>query len=92
MLRRIVDSDGKLQGYAFFCPACKHGHKFDLDRWRFNGDMKNPTFEPSLLYEKGVNHPRCHLYLRSGQIQFLSDCSHEMKGQSISVNDERCDP
>lgn len=35
-------------GYVIFCPACGNGHLFD-SRWKFNGDLDNPTFTPSML-------------------------------------------
>lgn len=31
------------------------------------------------------NH--CHSYVRDGMIQFLNDCSHELKGQTVELPD-----
>ena len=28
---------------------------------------------------------RCHSFIRDGQIQFLSDCSHALAGQTVSL-------
>lgn len=73
-------------GWAFFCPGCKCGHMFAKDgRWTFNGDLTKPTFSPSLLYSGGHEgqYGRCHLFLRDGMIQFLSDCGHELAGQTV---------
>ena len=30
---------------------------------------------------------RCHSFIREGKIQFLSDCSHELKGQTVIIPD-----
>lgn len=75
--------------YWFYCPGCKCDHSFyvtDTNRcpaWTFNGDFKKPTFEPSLLYPDR----RCHLYVRDGIIEFLSDCSHELAGKHIVMEE-----
>ncbi|HEY9678653.1 MAG TPA: DUF6527 family protein [Drouetiella sp.] len=55
--------------------------------WSFNGSMDKPTFEPSLLYtpEEHGTKERCHLFLRNGVIEFLSDCSHKFAGQKVPL-------
>jgi hypothetical protein len=30
---------------------------------------------------------RCHLFIRDGQIQFLSDCTHELAGKTVPMED-----
>lgn len=30
---------------------------------------------------------RCHSFIRAGQIQFLSDCSHSLAGQTVDLPD-----
>lgn len=30
---------------------------------------------------------RCHMYIREGKIQFLSDCSHALAGQTVEMPD-----
>jgi hypothetical protein len=51
--------------------------------WEFNGNSTRPTFAPSLLYpSKGT---RCHLYLREGRIEFLTDCGHPLAGQIVDM-------
>jgi len=73
--------------YWFFCPGCKNHHAFTSPRWTFNGSLESPTFSPSLLCN--ADHPasRCHLFMRDGKIQFLSDCHHELKGQTVNCPD-----
>lgn len=77
--------DGK---HVFHCPACGCGHFAD-DRWSFNGDYNNPTFSPSILvnYLPDSPGPRCHSFVTDGKIHFLSDCSHELAGQTIEIPD-----
>lgn len=79
------------------CPGCKQSHILTINnplggpQWTFNGEMENPTFSPSLLvtsYE-GPEHIeiRCHSFIRDGKIQFLEDCTHELKGQTVELPD-----
>ena len=87
-------------GYHFFCPGCKsahsvytapHGVENKGPVWGFNGSMDKPTFSPSLLMSAVPAHdewpgiPRCHLFIRDGQIQFLDDCEHALKGQTVEI-------
>lgn len=77
---------------AIECPACGCLHIFD-QRWTFNGDMNKPTFSPSMLVngtpdmQKYINehNPRCHSFVKDGMIQFLSDCTHNLAGQTIEL-------
>jgi hypothetical protein len=32
-----------------------------------------------------TNTPRCHSFVADGRIQFLADCSHELKGQTVEL-------
>lgn len=44
---------------AIFCPGCKRRHYLAVEPssgrscWKFNGDLENPTFSPSLLDRTG---------------------------------------
>lgn len=40
-LRRAVN------GYMHWCPGCKEMHRVP-DSWKFNGNLEQPTFEPSV--------------------------------------------
>jgi len=61
--------------------------------WTFNGDLENPTFGPSLLIYEGrhpngdLGHPRCHLFVRAGKIQYCGDCGHDLAGQIVDMID-----
>lgn len=82
-------------GKIFFCPGCKDTHAVNQAglRWLYNGDPDKPTFSPSILVtyggvdaddEDGLPS-RCHSFVRDGMIQFLSDCSHALKGQTVEI-------
>lgn len=93
-LLELKTQDGG-KGLLFFCPGCKFGHFFQVEKgpeykgapiWEWNGDMDKPTFSPSL----GVNmttESRCHLFVRDGKIEYLSDCHHALAGQTIEMED-----
>lgn len=73
--------------------------------WTFDGDYEQPTFSPSLLvtydgpdadgkdvgFGKGPPS-RCHSFVRSGQIEFLADCSHALAGKTVALPDIRDEP
>lgn len=83
-------NNGVHNGWAIMCPACRNVHVLD-PRWKFNGDMNSPTFEPSLKN----SHPAfedipefvCHSWITNGVIHFCADCTHGMAGQSIPMPD-----
>lgn len=83
-------SNGKRYWY-FHCPGCKktHGVASHLygggPGWTFNDDLQKPTFSPSILVYPHPAQPRCHSFVRNGQIQFLDDCDHELKGQTVDL-------
>lgn len=58
--------------------------------WGFNGDLEKPTFTPSILTRYpvyGVGERICHSYVRDGMIEFLSDCTHALAGQTVPLPD-----
>jgi hypothetical protein len=99
---RPVEDLGKIVGYLVGCPACcadKRGcaHMFSVRMgdgspgWDFNGDLENPTFSPSMLARSDYGEERmphvCHSFVRDGRIQYLSDCTHSMAGQTVDLPD-----
>lgn len=78
----------------FICPGCGEAHAFD-ERWKFNEDAARPTFEPSFLTwvdanpqatrEPFISGRRCHSYVRDGQIEFLGDCTHQLRGKTVPI-------
>jgi hypothetical protein len=103
-LRSISAGDGYGgEGFAHWCPACKTMHAFAVSKpfsngakWRFDGNLESPTFEPSMNiaigpYPYGEGEKpridRCHYFLHNGVIQYLADCTHEMTNTSIALPD-----
>jgi hypothetical protein len=37
----------EMVGYVFWCPGCNRAHALN-NSWSFNGDLKKPTFNPSV--------------------------------------------
>lgn len=78
----------------FECPGCglPHGVHFGPGpgpRWGWNGSVEAPTFTPSILAkwpERGVEKV-CHSFVTDGRIQFLSDCTHALAGQTVPLAD-----
>jgi len=69
--------------YLFFCPGCDCAHGFN-EKWTWNGDKDNPTISPSIL---SIGEKRCHSFIRNGKIQFLGDCEHHLKNQTVEIPD-----
>ncbi|MGB5821476.1 MAG: DUF6527 family protein [Saonia sp.] len=85
-VEKVFDQNGKFCSWQHYCPGCKMHHAFDK-RWSFNESPEIPSFSPSMLvrYAWGESNEerRCHYFLKDGKIQYLSDCTHELKGQTI---------
>lgn len=77
----------------FMCPGCKSYHHLNRTIWTFNEDFDKPTFSPSVLVtteaykdaDFDIPASRCHSFVREGRIEFLSDCSHKLAGQTIEL-------
>lgn len=87
-VRKCVDHDGTFLGWTILCPGCGHAHRYD-GRWTYNDDSESPTFAPSYMSQSGdENGPTvCHSQVTNGKIQFLVDCTHKLKGQTVSLKD-----
>lgn len=81
---------------AFHCPGCESTHMVTVGVpngpfWVWNEDMDLPTFTPSIRvstyhYIDGVKHDiLCHSYVTDGNIQFLTDCTHSLAGQTVPI-------
>lgn len=75
--------------YQLMCPGCGHPHTFSPNVHQFDGNMERPTINPSLLvtWTWGPEREprRCHSYVRDGRIEFLTDCTHHMAGQTVEL-------
>lgn len=87
-------NNGAVQ-YVFYCPGCKSTHRYDVvigdgcvgPVWSFNENPEAPTFTPSLVYKSTAktHTETCHLYVIDGNIQYLTDCTHELAGKTIPM-------
>lgn len=74
----------------FHCPGCDYSH-FVYTKgpvvWVWNERMDLPTFIPSILTWRGPTEQdgRCHSFVTDGRIQFLSDCTHPLAGQTMDL-------
>lgn len=77
----------RAQSLMFWCPGCEmpHGPQVSGGRWSWNGDREKPTLSPSLLVTCAGDGSRCHSFIRDGKIQFLGDCTHMLKGQTVEI-------
>jgi Family of unknown function (DUF6527) len=85
---KTVTSQGKPYGWVIYCPGCDEYHVIDT-RWTFTGTLDKPTFRPSLLVWQGNTNKerRCHSFITDGRIQFLGDCYHALRGQTVDLPD-----
>ena len=75
----------------FFCPGCGHRIRLSTKIWQFDGNLEKPTITPSIKSwienkEDGISF-MCHSFITNGKIQFLSDCTHELKDQTVDLPD-----
>lgn len=71
--------------YRFFCPGCKTLH-FVNNTW--NVDLATNTISPSVRVSGGRDGKTlCHSFVRNGEIQFLDDSIHELRGKTIKLPD-----
>ncbi len=83
-------------GVVIRCRACEQ-HFIHLPRWGFNGDMDKPTFTPSInescndpghpSYQPRAKSSRCHFTVTGGMITYHGDCSHDLAGQTLPLEE-----
>lgn len=69
-----------------FCPGCDDAHAVPVtgpNAWTFNGNVERPTLAPSLLCRIGDRV--CHSFVRDGRWEFLGDCTHALRGQTVAM-------
>lgn len=91
---KLEDQAGLEVSWGFECPGCKMMHSCRVTPisgkpcWTFNGDVLKPTFSPSVLvrWQRTGSIPQiCHSFVRDGQIEFLMDCTHELRGRTVPL-------
>jgi hypothetical protein len=74
-------------------PVILRGTRDGTNCWTWNGDTEKPTLRPSVRTQ-GVDSREdgqygkpyvCHTWVNDGQAQFLNDCTHELRGQTIDM-------
>lgn len=74
--------------FIFHCPGCNYNHWFNTRTdgttpvWSWNNDYVKPTIHPSIKVQAKYH---CHFFIKDGNIQFLNDCDHELKGQTVPL-------
>ena len=90
---------GLVTRHLYWCPGCDNLHGIVIQpgkqangaSWSFEGSLECPTYSPSQLtqFEGGPPEARqkfvCHTFIRGGMIQFLGDCTHELRGQTVPM-------
>jgi hypothetical protein len=63
-------------------PDLKH-----LPVWKWNEDVDKPTVTPSIRVRGGSKEGEttCHFFITDGEIRYLGDCTHELKGQTVPM-------
>ncbi len=95
-----INTIGRCLGQAedgslwFFCDGCNLPHSLNVGpgqgpRWGYNGNPEAPTFTPSVLsrYRMKDAEVVCHSFVTDGRIQYLSDCTHHLAGQTVDLPD-----
>lgn len=86
---------------TFQCPGCKTIHQITTagvpNPWGWDGSLERPTITPSVLVTWEANPDaapefsewhkarRCHSFVRDGRIEFLSDSTHALAGQTVDL-------
>jgi hypothetical protein len=98
MIRVVNDHGNIYECLAFVCPGCVEMlggsglHMLPVNAtkknpsWTWDGNLFLPTLNPSILTGKGT--PKiCHSFLREGEFEFLSDCTHSLAGKKTMMPD-----
>lgn len=78
---------------TWYCPGCQCNHGVPVpphsQAWEWNGSLETPTLSPSVLVHASKAYPdwqpRCHCFIRNGQIEFCGDSAHELAGKTVPL-------
>lgn len=95
----IKEENGN-KGLLFWCEGCNTNHRVYISGtgvpiWTFNGDYDKPTIRASVLVRGHLgkdkndndNYGVCHSFVTDGKIQYLNDCTHNLKGKTIELTE-----
>ena len=70
-------------------PVIRRGTREGTNCWSWNGSTDAPTLRPSVLTQGHSERGqfRCHSWITDGQAQFLEDCDHALRGQTVDLLD-----
>ena len=72
-------------------PVMIGGTRAGTGNWTWNGDTEKPTLKPSIAtrttFTVRDGEVVCHTFVNDGMVQFLSDCTHELAGQTLPLLD-----
>ena len=89
-------------GYSHWCTGCEEMHHIQVTspsgiNWKFNNDPDMPDFKPSVkITYPGMSTEECsewklvvccHYFIDNGHINYCSDSTHSLSGQSILLPD-----
>lgn len=95
----IVQGFEEVKHLMFYCTGCKRSHSVTVGglqnskgaTWAWNGSLTSPTFSPSILvrWTQGRDYTAkvCHSFIRNGIWEYLGDCTHELAGQHVPMED-----
>jgi hypothetical protein len=89
-LYKVKDDDSR---YLFQCPGCGFCHQVFVKNvggnpvWGWNGSLEKPTFTPSIKtwWDTPTQRHVCHSFVTDGNIQFLEDCTHDLRGRTVEL-------
>jgi len=89
-------------GAAYFCKGCDRMHHVDT-KWDINFDTNtiSPSVLVKYRHPKGYSNDNpaplgydgeyvedvCHSFVRDGNIEYLTDCTHNLAGQTVELED-----
>lgn len=70
-------------------PVMIGGSRAGTLNWTWNGSVDSPTVKPSILTKTEIDGKEviCHTFVNDGKVRFLSDCTHELAGQTLDILD-----
>lgn len=69
-------------------PVITRGTRAGTGCWTWNGDTEKPTLRPSIATSMGRDgRIVCHSWVNDGRVQFLDDCTHALRGQTLDLLD-----
>jgi hypothetical protein len=85
-----------VRSLLWWCPGCKMPHSVPVNGprgWTWDGNLERPTLSPSVLIRMPSGAPPkqriCHSFVRDGRMDFLSDCTHKLAGQTVELEEWR---